>query len=168
MAEYDRNGRVNTAGYDDAGNPIGGILTWDALGSINGIRWDLADEIGVTDRCLFFEGFVSDEEMGRFFSGTDFILLTYSASFHSQSGVLNVAAKARKLILASASPSPMMHAVSKYQLGITVEPDSMDAIVSGMRRLLEESFSPRWDDYEAIASWHENARGILEALKSQD
>jgi glycosyltransferase involved in cell wall biosynthesis len=129
---------------------------------------DLADEIGVTDRCLFFEGFVSDEEMGRFFSGTDFILLTYSASFHSQSGVLNVAAKARKLILASASPSPMMHAVSKYQLGVTVEPDSMDAIVSGMRRLLEESFSPRWDDYEAIASWHENARGILEALKSQD
>jgi glycosyltransferase involved in cell wall biosynthesis len=129
---------------------------------------ELADEIGVTDRCLFFEGFVSNEEMGRFFSGTDFILLTYSASFHSQSGVLNVAAKARKLILASSSPSPMIHAVSKYQLGVTVEPDSMDAIVLGMRRLLEESFSPRWDDYEAIASWDENARGVLEALKSQD
>jgi hypothetical protein len=62
----------------------------------------------------------------------------------------------------------MMHAVSKYQLGVTVKPDSMDAIVSGMRRLLEESISPRWHDYEAIASWHENARCVLEALKSQD
>jgi glycosyltransferase involved in cell wall biosynthesis len=129
---------------------------------------ELADEVGVTDRCLFFEGFVSDEEMGRYFSGTDFILMTYSASFHSQSGVLNIASKARKQILASASPSPMMHSVSQYQLGVTVEPDSKDAIVSGMRRLLQESSSPHWEEYEAMASWEENASRVLEALKSQN
>ena len=125
----------------------------------------LADEVGVTDRCRFFEGFVSDEEMGRYFSGTDFMLLTYSASFHSQSGVLNVAAKARKQILASASPSPMMNAVTKYQLGFTVEPDSKDAIVSGMRRLLKEPSTPRWDAYEAAASWDENAKAVLSEIR---
>lgn len=122
----------------------------------------LADEVGVADRCRFFEGFVNDEEMGRYFAGTDFILLTYSASFHSQSGVLNVAAKARKQILASASPSPMMNAVIKYKLGVTVEPDSKDAIVSGMRRLLQESSIPLWDAYEAAASWELNAQRVLE------
>jgi glycosyltransferase involved in cell wall biosynthesis len=121
----------------------------------------LADELDVTDRCRFCEGFVSDQEMGRYFAGTDFMLLTYSASFHSQSGVLNVAAKARKQILASASPSPMMNAVSKYLLGITVEPDSKDAIVSGMRRLLHGTSTPRWDEYESAASWDENAKVLL-------
>jgi len=54
---------------------------------------ELANEVGVTDRCRFFEGFISDGEMGKYFSAADFMLLSYSASFHSQSGVLNVAAK---------------------------------------------------------------------------
>lgn len=128
----------------------------------------LADKLEVTNRCRFFEGFVSDEELGRYFSGTDFILLTYSGSFHSQSGVLNVAANVRKQILASASPSPMIEAVTKYQLGVTVEPDDKDAIVFGMRRMLREQSTPRWDEYESSASWDENARRVLELVKSQD
>jgi glycosyltransferase involved in cell wall biosynthesis len=128
----------------------------------------LADKLGVTNRCRFFEGFVSDEEMGRYFSGTDFMLLTYSASFHSQSGVLNVAVNARKQILASASPSPMMKAVTNYQLGVSVEPDDKDAIVYGMKRLLHEHSTPRWDEYESSASWNENARRVLELLKFKD
>lgn len=128
----------------------------------------LADEVGVTDRCRFFEGFVSDEEMGRYFSGTDFMLLTYSSSFHSQSGVLNVAVNARKPVLASASPSPMMEAVTNYQLGVSVEPDDKDAIVYGIRKLLREHSTPLWDDYESSASWDENARRVLELLKFKD
>jgi hypothetical protein len=93
------------------------------------------------------------------------MLLTYSDSFHSQSGVLNVAAKARKQSLASASSSPMMNAVIKYQLGVTVEPDSKDAIVSGMRQLLQETTTPRWDDYEAAASWEKNGQAILSEIR---
>lgn len=128
----------------------------------------LAMDWGVADRCRFFEGFVSDDEMGRYFSGAEYVLLTYSASFHSQSGVLNVAAKARKPILASASPSPMLESVSKYQLGVTVVPDSTDAIASGMRKLMEEPSVPGWSQYEAAASWDENACRILEVLKSHE
>jgi hypothetical protein len=101
--------------------------------------------------------------MGRYFAGTDFMLLTYSSSFHSQSGVLNVAAKAHKTVLASASPSPMINAVSQYHLGVAVNPDSVEAIVDGMKKLCEGEMSPDWEGYEASASWDLNARRVLEA-----
>ena len=123
----------------------------------------LAGELGVADRCHFAEGFVSDDELGKFFAGTDFVLLTYAATFHSQSGVLNIAARARKPVLASASPSPLIESVRKFQLGVTVEPDLLNAIISGLKQLLSTPTSPRWEDYEAAASWAVNASGILKA-----
>lgn len=127
---------------------------------------NLATKTGVADRCRFFEGFVSDKEMGRYFSGTDFILLTYSADFHSQSGVLNLAARARKPILASASPSPMIDTVKRYRMGVAVEPDSMKAIIEGMKELVICKQDPDWDDYEKVASWDKNAKSILKTIQS--
>lgn len=123
----------------------------------------LADELGVADRCYFAEGFVANDELGKYFSGTDFVLLTYAASFHSQSGVLNIATRARKPVLASASPSPLIESVRKFQLGIAVEPDSTAAIVNGMKQLLSAPPPPRWEEYEAAASWAVNAKGVMEA-----
>lgn len=124
---------------------------------------DLARKCGVSDRCRFFEGFVEESDTGSYFSGSDFILLTYSSSFHSQSGVLNLAVAARKPVLASASPSPMMDVVAKYHLGITVMTDSMDAITDGMKKILNEPPQAEWEEYEKAASWDENARIVLEA-----
>ena len=124
---------------------------------------ELAAQLGVLERCHFAEGFVADVELGKYFAGTDFVLLTYAATFHSQSGVLNLAARARKPVLASASPSPLIESVMKFQLGISVEPDSPAAVVTGMHRLLAAPPSPRWDDYEASASWAANAQGVLQA-----
>jgi glycosyltransferase involved in cell wall biosynthesis len=122
---------------------------------------NLAEELGVSERCLIFEGYLRDDETGRYFSGADFVLLTYSSSFHSQSGVLNQAAKTRRPVLASASSSPMIESVVSHSLGITVEPDSVEAIVDGMKKLMRGDIQPRWDDYEAGASWKENARRVL-------
>jgi glycosyltransferase involved in cell wall biosynthesis len=124
---------------------------------------ELAGELGVAVRCRFFEGFVSDAELGRYFSGTDFVLLTYAASFHSQSGVLNLAAHARKPVLASSAPGPLVESVKKYNLGITVEPDSEAAVLHGMQSILAEPPVPRWQEYEDAASWTVNVREILKA-----
>lgn len=128
---------------------------------------ELAAASGVAERCHFFEGFVADADLGKYFAGTDFVLLTYASSFHSQSGVLNIAALARKPVLASASPSPLIESVRNFNLGIAVEPDLPDAVVEGMRRLLNASPEPRWEDYEAAASWVTNARRILQAAGLQ-
>jgi glycosyltransferase involved in cell wall biosynthesis len=128
---------------------------------------DLAKKTGVAERCRFFEGFVSDAELGKYFAGTDFVLLTYASSFHSQSGVLNLAARARKPVLASASPGPLIETVRKFQLGVTVDPDSLAAVVGGMQRLLATPPSPGWEEYEDCASWALNARGVLQAAGLQ-
>jgi glycosyltransferase involved in cell wall biosynthesis len=124
---------------------------------------ELAAQLGVVDRCHFAEGFVADDELGKYFLGTDFVLLTYASSFHSQSGVLNIAAAARKPVLASASPSPLTESVRTFQLGIVVEPDLPGEIIKGMRQLLTAPPQARWEDYEAAASWDANARGVLKA-----
>lgn len=126
---------------------------------------ELAAKEGVADRVAFHEGFIADDTLGDFFVGADFVLLTYSASFHSQSGVLNLAAKARKPALASASPSPLLESVQRFQLGVVVEPDSMTAIAEGMKALLCAAPAPRWGDYEAVAAWEANALGILRAAE---
>lgn len=126
---------------------------------------DLANELKVEDRCRFIEGYLRDEELGRYFAGADYVLLTYSSDFHSQSGVLNLAAKARKPVLASSSPSPMMLAVTRYHLGEAVKPDSKEAIVEGMRQLIDFDSLADWEGYEESASWDLNAVRVLEAVK---
>src|SRR5581483_10528702 len=109
------------------------------------------------------EGFVADAKLGAFFAATDFVLLTYASSFHSQSGVLNLAVRARKPVLASASPSALLRAVEAYALGITVAPDSAAAVADGMGGLLTSPPKPQWEEYEARAAWEVNARGVLKA-----
>jgi len=125
---------------------------------------DLSLNLGVAERCRFFEGYVSEQDTGRFFAGTDFVLLTYSASFNSQSGVLNMAAHARKPVLASASPSPLLVSVTKYNLGATVQPDSCAAITEGMKCLLNTRVIPQWDEYHEDASWKKNARILMASI----
>jgi glycosyltransferase involved in cell wall biosynthesis len=126
---------------------------------------ELAARLGVMNRCYFVEGFVADEELGHYFSGTDFVLLIYAASFHSQSGVLHLAARAHKAVLASAAPSPLLKSVRDYGLGKVILPDSLEEVVLGMQNLLKSLPQPRWEDYEASASWDLNAREILKAAK---
>jgi glycosyltransferase involved in cell wall biosynthesis len=124
---------------------------------------DLARQEGVEDRIRLCEGFVSNEELGSCFGAADFALLTYSAAFRSQSGVLNLAARARVPVLASASPGPLIDAVKQFGLGVTIQPDSLEAIIDGLGQLLIAKLQPRWEDYEAFADWDANARGIMEA-----
>lgn len=126
---------------------------------------ELSSRLRVHQRCHFIEGFISDRDLAEYFAVTDFVLLTYSAKFHSQSGVLCVAARARKPVLASAAPSPLMDVVRKFQLGLALEPDSLNAISDGMQRLISETLHPLWDDFEEYASWDRNAKGILDAAE---
>jgi hypothetical protein len=100
-------------------------------------------------------------DLADYFAAADFILLTYAATFHSQSGVLNIAARAHKPVLASAAPGPLVNAVKNFKLGEVVAPDDADAITAGMRTLLVGS-KPDWDEYARVHSWDRNAQKIME------
>lgn len=125
---------------------------------------NLAVNLGVADRVTLREGFVPEEDLADFFAVSDFILLTYSSAFHSQSGVLNLAAHVHRPVLASSAPSPLLAAVSRFSIGVTVTPDSARAIADGMRQLIHSPPNPRWEDYDKHASWEANARQVLELL----
>jgi glycosyltransferase involved in cell wall biosynthesis len=124
---------------------------------------DHASRLGVSDRCLFYEGFIPEEEAGRFFAGADHLLLCYSSDFHSQSGVLNMAVHARKTVVASGAASAMTDTVRKFRLGVVIDTGSSSAIVQGMKSLLETPPAPLWDDYEQESSWEVNAARLLQA-----
>jgi len=130
---------------------------------------NLAAELGVQDRVKFFDGFVPDEKLASYFAAADVVVLTYDASFHSQSGVLNVAARARRLVLASAGESPLKDCVQKFRLGVFVEPDDLRALTNGMKVVASVEWrvmggGPDWEGYEAFGSWDVNVAKILEGV----
>jgi glycosyltransferase involved in cell wall biosynthesis len=137
----------------------------------------MATNLGVEQRVRFLVGFVPDEKVVDYLQSADVLALTYSASFRSQSGVLNTAAHAGKPLLASAGPGPLRESVEKFGLGTFVAPDDAEAVADGMRCLIDlvraqragrplAEGSPRmdWPAYREYASWANNARAVAEAV----
>jgi glycosyltransferase involved in cell wall biosynthesis len=126
---------------------------------------ELARQVGVSDRVFFEERFVADYEIASFFQATDGILLTYKSEFVSQSGVLHLAANWDKPVLASAGRGPLTDAVVRHNLGIVVEPDSVEALAEGLTRLVSKGYPPlNWAGFREAASWKVNIDRFLDAL----
>ena len=130
---------------------------------------NLAEELGVGDRVRFFNEFVPDEKLAGYFAAADVVVLTYDKTFHSQSGVLNVAARARRPVLASSGESPLKECVEKFNLGVFVKPDDLEALKEGMKLVASDEWrvvsgKSDWEGYEAFASWDVNVGKILEAV----
>jgi glycosyltransferase involved in cell wall biosynthesis len=136
---------------------------------------DLAKKIGVEGRVKFFDGFVPDEKLASYFAAADVVVLTYDGTFRSQSGVLNVAARAKRLVLASAGESPLKDSVLRFRLGVFVEPDDLVRLKDGMAKLIDAKCEmrnvvggeagPDWEGYGNFASWDVNVSKILDALR---
>ena len=103
---------------------------------------NLAQELGVADRCRWDVRRIPEDELGDIFAACDVVLLTYSAKFRSASGVLNAAVSARKPVLASSGSGPLKTVVEKYHLGVFVEPDDLEKTLRGARMLLYSLSSP--------------------------
>jgi glycosyltransferase involved in cell wall biosynthesis len=131
---------------------------------------NLAARLGVSDRVTFREEFVPDESLAGYFAASDFVVMTYNSKFRSQSGVLNIAARARRPVLASGGESPLKSCVQKFALGEFVEPDSLSALSEGMKKLCrnlrgeETARHPDWHGYSAYASWDSNVKIISGAF----
>lgn len=122
---------------------------------------ELATNLGVANRCRWQIQFIPDTEVANLFAAADLILLTYSKHFHSASGVLNTAVASRKPCLASAGKGSLRSVVQKYELGIWVEPDDVNSLVTGIRTWLENPPTPQWERYFEENSWALNAKLVL-------
>jgi len=127
---------------------------------------NLAQKLGVDSRCFFYNDFIPEDELGNFFRSSDFVALTYSSSFHSQSGVLNLAAAAKLQVIASGADSPLIRSVKKYNLGEVILPDSTEEIIRGMDKLINDPPMPDWDAYYEYAGWVSNVSKLMEAVKT--
>jgi len=122
---------------------------------------DLAESFGVSDHIRWQIRFIPDSEVSHLFTVADLVLLTYSSSFRSASGVLNTAATFRKPCLASSGESDLKTAVEGYQLGFWVQPDCPNAIQEGIQSWLNLPPQPYWEQYLSDHSWTRNAEVIL-------
>jgi glycosyltransferase involved in cell wall biosynthesis len=126
----------------------------------------LADELDVGGRIRWQVRFIPDTEVCDFFQAVDLAVLTYSQSFRSASGVLNTAAQYYTPCIASGGQGSLASMVNRYGLGVWVEPDNLNSIVSGLKRWLEQPTEPDWTTYHYQNSWAKNAELTIEALKS--
>ncbi len=124
----------------------------------------LADHLGVADRCCWKLGYQSPHQVANHFTAADLLLLTYSSSFRSESGVLHLGARYRKPAIASAGESGLLDAVSKFGIGAVVEPDNPVALEQGLRHILKHPPKPDWEAYENSNSWNRNAQIVSEAM----
>jgi glycosyltransferase involved in cell wall biosynthesis len=126
---------------------------------------NLARTLGVADRCRWEIRFIPDTEIANLFEAADITLLTYSKTFRSASSVLNTAASYRKPCIASAGEGPLRSVVQKYELGIWVAPDEVDAIMNGIKKWLETPPTPQWERFFEENSWTLNAKVVTNYLQ---
>jgi glycosyltransferase involved in cell wall biosynthesis len=124
----------------------------------------LAQELGAAPRCRWLAYFIPADQIGDLFLASDAVLLTYSSTFRSASGVLNSAVAYRRPCIASAGQGNLRSMVRKYDLGVFVEPDSVDAIRNAMRCWQAGLPEPRWADYEKDNAWEKNAELVCDRL----
>jgi glycosyltransferase involved in cell wall biosynthesis len=128
-----------------------------------------AERLGVADRCHFIDRFIPDSELDDLFRMADFVLLTYAASFVSQSGVLHVAANWGKPVLASGGAGPLIDTVARFGLGRVVAPDDAAALGAGLSGMVGQPPDPAananaWQAFRAESSWSRNIDLLLAAL----
>lgn len=126
----------------------------------------LATSLGVNDRIIWVERFLSEAEMAAAIAASHAMLLYYARSFTSQSGVFNMAAPFKKLILASDGPSSLAHVLRQFGNGLLAAPDDLQALVALLtqaRQFNPQQLEANWQAYLDYASWQKNVDIIMSA-----
>ena len=120
-----------------------------------------SEHLGISDRVHWDIAHISEASAADYFQASDVVMLTYDATFHSASGVLNVAAHYEKPIIVSSGSGPLQSLMTDYSLGHWCAPDSASAISSALALSMDHV---DWSSYLADNSWAENARRVRAAL----
>lgn len=124
-----------------------------------------AKQMGVSERIFWHQAYMSQQEMASVIMASDGVMLYYSKTFTSQSGVLNAIAPFKKRVLVSSGESGLAKIVARYQMGVLAEPDDINALVKGLKELFSQpnsDFEKGWDNYLGYASWDAAAIAIAQ------
>ncbi|MFN8416228.1 MAG: glycosyltransferase [Cytophagaceae bacterium] len=109
----------------------------------------------VSERIMWIEKFLSEEEFQSVIKVSDIVLLYYKDSFVSQSGILNIIAPHKKRLLTSKINSALSNMVAKYSLGVRAELND-EKLSSALAQLENEDNNNKtnnWDTYMNENSW---------------
>lgn len=131
---------------------------------------DQAKTIGVSDRVIWVERYLSEDEMAAVIEESDIFLFLYSAGFVSQSGVLNIIATFKKPFIYSDFPSALSILSKRFGLYKGVDLTNIENIPQVIRDILNEKhkYNDAWDEYLTYASWDENAKIIVDSVASKN
>jgi glycosyltransferase involved in cell wall biosynthesis len=126
-----------------------------------------AASLGMEGCVTFLNSYIPDEQVPDLFEACDWVVLPYSRTFTSQSGVLNVAAAHRRPVLASAAGT-FAETLERNRIGLLVEPDSKVALAEGIGRMLQRIDAGGDFDFETYLrdySWEENVRRTADVYR---
>ncbi len=124
----------------------------------------IALQEGVAPQCRWDIRHVPMEIASDYFAACDLVLLPYSASFLSASGVLSAAVGFRKPALVSAGDGCLKEILRDYAIGYWVEPDDLQALEGGLEKWLLNPRELNWDPYLQENSWEKNAAIVAEKM----
>ncbi|MGB3617747.1 MAG: glycosyltransferase [Catalinimonas sp.] len=127
----------------------------------------LATELGVGERTVWIERFLTDAELAAVVEVSEVIMMNYARSFTSQSGILNVIAPLKKKLIVSDADSALARTVHRFELGPLIDPDRTDALVMALCRTLDDTTPAGWNAYLNYASWDRQVQIVLAALRDE-
>ncbi len=111
------------------------------------------------------EKYITNEEAANVFKVVDAVILPYKKSFHAQSGVLNLAINYEKPCVVS-DVGGIGETVRRYELGIVVEPENVDALKHGIKTLFEEKKEFNFEKYKRENSWENYCEKLITVYKN--
>jgi glycosyltransferase involved in cell wall biosynthesis len=126
---------------------------------------ELSETLGVSDRVHWKIGFHDQQVIADYLAAADLAALTYAGSFKSSSAAMGVALNYELACLLSGGSRSSEELVSRYGIGVWVEPDSASAIRDGIKQWINDPPAADWEAYARENSWESNARIISDRLK---
>ena len=125
---------------------------------------ELALSRGVENRLIWIEKFLSDAELSAVITISDLVVLYYSASFHSQSGILHQIIPLKKPALVSDLPNALTETVRKYSIGYICKADNEEALKQSLLLFSSSEITPDWDKCLSEMSWEKQVEQVMKEV----
>ena len=125
-----------------------------------------ARSLGIENRVVFINKYLNNSEMSAIFENSGIILLYYSHTFKSQSGILNSLSPFCPKLIVSDIESGMTHCVKEFGLGMIVASDSAEALHKAIVTYPQNNpYINNWEKFANYSSWEKNIEIEISAYK---
>jgi len=94
------------------------------------------------------------------------VVLYYSASFHSQSGILHQIIPLKKPALVSDLPNALTDTVRKYNIGFICKADDKEALKQSLLLFSSKELTPDWDKCLGQMSWEKQVEKVIKEARN--